>query len=87
MPVYFNGRIVNVGKNQFKGEKGEDVSYNIYTIAHEQGVITLNSKRDFSQYLNVPATITLTLRPESKLFKATLTEIKPLAADGEAEIT
>jgi len=81
MPLHFNGRIINVGHNAFDSDTGEKVSYSIYTIASEESVITLNSKRDFKKLLNVLATITVTARPDAvnpKAYKLSLSEISPL---------
>jgi len=89
MPTFFNGKLLNVGKNEFKGQDGMQVVYFINTIAHDQGVITINSKRDFSDHLDIPSTITLTLRPDTqqpKLYKVSLSDISPLV-EGDPERT
>jgi hypothetical protein len=79
MPAYFNGKVINIGSNSFVADDGEKVSYNIVTIAHDDGsILTVNSKSDVSKYLNVPATITLSLRQEGKLYKVSLKEISTL---------
>jgi len=90
MPTYFDGKLINCGKNEFKGKDGEQVIYFVNTIAHEAGIITVNSKRDFSPVLDLPATITLTLRPDvqyPKLYKVSLTEISPQRVDRGHEKT
>jgi hypothetical protein len=90
MPAYFDGKLINSGKNEFTGKDGEKVVYFINTIAHDQGIITINSKRDFSEFLDVPATVTLTLRPDvqyPKLYKVSLTEISPQRVDRGHEKT
>jgi len=90
MPVYFHGRLINVGKNEFTGEKGEHVVYFINTIAHEQGIITINSRRDFTPLQNIVATITLSIRPDKdnpKLYKVSLSDISPSQVGGVPEGT
>jgi len=90
MPTYFDGKLINCAKNEFKGKDGEQVVYFVNTIAHDSGIITVNSKRDFSSVLDVPATVTLTLRPDvsnPKLYKVSLTEISPQQVGGGHERT
>lgn len=90
MPVQFNGKLIHAATNQFKGETGEDVSYHIYTLAADNGLLTINSKRDFSDKLDIPATITLRLsvdKSSNKLYKVSLTEISPLQVDSGYEKT
>jgi len=87
MPLFFNGKLVNVGSNEFDDKDGKKVAYKINTLAGPGGVITINSQRDYSEYLNVAATITLTARSEGKLYKLSLTEISPLPVESEAEKT
>lgn len=90
MHTYFDGKLINCGKNEFKGKDGENVIYFVNTIAHDSGIITVNSKRDFSDVLDTAATITLTLRPDvqyPKLYKVSLTEISPQQVGGGHEKT
>jgi len=90
MPLYFNGKLVAVGQNSFIGDKGEQVTYFINTLAHMSGVLTVNSKKDFSQFLNKDSTITVRIQPDQqtpKLYKISLLDIKPLPSSGETDET
>jgi len=94
MPLFFRGKLVNVGTNSFKGDSGDEVSYYINTIAHEQGVLTVNSKADFSDFLNEDPDVTLMAREQNatdpktnrnvKLYKLSLSQIQPVI-DGRNE--
>lgn len=91
MPVFTNGKIINIGKNEFKAKDGELVSYRIYTISTPDGqLLSINSKQDFSSHLDIPSTITLSLRADTqspKLFKLSLIDFSPLPVDGDIEKT
>jgi len=80
MPLYFNGTLVHVSHPaSFKGSDGSLVDYFVNILASSDGSITINSKRDFSSYLNRKSVITLTARAQDKkLYKLSLTDIKPL---------
>ena len=90
MPVFFNARLVHVGHPKpFMGKDGESVEYFINTIAHDAGVLTINSKRDFSEHIDIPSMITLALREQmavadnrsQKLYRVSLIDISPLGSD------
>jgi hypothetical protein len=87
MPLFFNGKLVNVGSNKFSDKEGKEVSYKINTIAGPGGVLTINSQRDFSEYLNMAATIEINARQEGKLYKLSLSDISPLPVESDAEKT
>jgi len=84
MPLYFNGELLHVGVNNFKNDKGEEVAYCINTISSERGVITINSKKDFTSQIGILSTVCITLRPDTqhpKLYKVSLTDITPLGSE------
>jgi len=62
MKAFIEGTIKIHDHNSFKDEKtGQDVEYNTYVIQGEGESIKLNSKRDFSEFVDVPAVIALNI--------------------------
>jgi len=81
MHLYFNGKLIHVGSNSFQSKDGEQVSYFINTIGHDGGTITINSKKDFSEFLDKIGVIKLIARPDAenpKAYKLSLSDISPV---------
>jgi len=80
MPFKIAGKIVHITENSFVGKDGKDVEYFVNVIAHEQGTISVNSQKDYSESLNVPAEISLVARQAegSKFYKFSIASVDAL---------
>jgi len=79
MIVYLEGRLLAVSKEGFIDSENQKVEYCINVIKSSQGLMTVNSKKDFSEYEGQEAIMALRLSDDAEKknrFKVALVEIR-----------
>jgi len=87
LTLYANGQLIHVRPVAFKGSDGKNVTYNEYSVLLETGVVSVNSQKDFSQYVGREGKLVFSfgLRSSSsspKDYKLSLLDVNP-AVDQE----
>jgi len=79
MIVYTEGKVLAVSKEGFDDREGVRVEYCVNVIKTAEGIMTFNSKRDFSEYEGKEGIIALRLSEDSEKknrFKVSVVEVR-----------
>jgi len=79
MIVYTEGRILAVSKESFTDAENQKVEYCVNVIKTQQGIMTFNSKKDFSEFENTDSVIVLRLTEDAEKknrFKVSIVEVR-----------
>lgn len=79
MLAYVEGKLLAVSKEGFTDSEGVKVEYCVNVIKSPQGIMTFNSKRDYSEYEGKEAIFALRLSEDAEKknrFKVSITEVK-----------
>jgi len=79
MQIYAEGKLLAVSKEGFTDNEGVKVEYCTNVVKTSDGIMTFNSKRDFSEYEGKEGIITLRLSEDAEKknrFKVSVVEIR-----------
>jgi len=77
MPLYFDGVLKLVSNQSFVDDEGKTVSFYKHYFQGEQGVFEVNSKEDFSKYIDVPVEVEIIAKKFGKDWNLKLSRITP----------
>jgi len=79
MIIYTEGKVLAVSKEGFTDSENQKVEYFVNVIKTADGIMTFNSKRDFSEYEGKEGIIALRLSEDSEKknrFKVSVVEVR-----------
>jgi len=79
MLTYVEGRLLAVSKEGFTDNEGQKVEYHVNVIKASDGLMTVNSKKDYSEHEGKEAIFALRLTEDAEKknrFKVSITDVK-----------